>query len=151
MNTKKLLKSTLVRTSLILTLMIALVSCDQEKVMSASEYPSEITSYVATHFPNNSILQIVKESEGISKKYEVLLSENISLEFNKKKEITDIDGNTQLPNSVIPEKILQHVMANYPDSFITDWELDDNKQKVKLNNGLELEFNKEADFLKLDN
>ena len=42
-------------------------------------------------------------------------------------------------------------MANYPDNFITDWELDDKKQKVKLDNGLELEFNKEGNFLKLDN
>lgn len=151
MNKKNLLKSNLVRVSLILTLMIAFISCDQEKVMPASEYPSEITSFVSTHFPNNSILQIVKDSDGMSKKYEVLLSENISLKFDRKKEVTDIDGNKQLPDSVIPEKILQHVMANYPDNFITDWELDDKKQKVKLDNGLELEFNKEGNFLKLDN
>ena len=151
MNKKNLLKSTLVKATLLLTIMIALISCDQEKVMQASEYPSEITSYVSTHFPNNSILQIVKDSEGMTKKYEVLLSENIRLEFDNKKEITDIDGNKQLPNSVIPEKILQYVMANYPNNVITDWELENKRQQIGLDNGLDLEFNLEGDFLRLDN
>jgi len=105
---------------------------------------------VSTNFPDNTILQVVKDSEGISMTYDVLLSENINLEFNRKKEIIEIKAKSKLPNSVIPEKILQHVSTNYPDNFITSWELDDGKQQVKINNGLELEFDKNMDFLKLD-
>lgn len=44
------------------------------------------------------------ERDELSKTYDILLSENINLEFNRKKEIIEIDGETQLPNSVIPEK-----------------------------------------------
>ena len=79
------------------------------------------------------------------------MSESISLEFNRKKEIIDIDGVAQLPNSVIPEKILQYVTTNYPTNFITDWELDDKNQQVQLDNGLDLEFKMNGDFLRIDN
>ncbi|HXK74209.1 MAG TPA: PepSY-like domain-containing protein, partial [Bacteroidales bacterium] len=94
--------------------------------------------------------QAIMERDGLSKTYDILLSENISLEFNRKKEIIEIDGETQLPNSVIPEKILQYVTVNYPTNFITDWKLDGKNQEVQLDNGLNLEFNIKGDFLRID-
>lgn len=144
------LKSILIKTTLILTILIAMISCDKDKVLSSSEYPSEITSYASTHFPNHSILQIVKDGDGMSNSFDVLLSDNISLEFNRKKELTEIDGKVKLPNSVIPDKIHQYVLTNYPDNYITKWKLDDGKQQIKLNNGIEIEFDKNNEFLRLD-
>ena len=147
MEKKNFLKASLIATLFI----ISLTSCTQEVIIPASEYPSEITSYTSTHFPNNSILQVIKDREDLTETYDVLLSENIRLEFNRKKEIIDIDGAAQLPNSVIPEKILQYVTSNYPTNFITDWELDNKNQQVQLDNGLDLEFTMKGDFLRIDN
>ena len=147
MNKKKLIKNSLMATALAFTL----TSCDNEKVIASTDLPSEITSYISTHFPNNSIVQAIKDRDGLTKTYDILLSESISLEFNRKKEIIDIDGVTQLPNSVIPEKILQYVTTNYPTNFITDWKLDDKNQQVQLDNGLDLEFKMNGDFLRIDN
>ena len=132
-------------------LAFTLTSCDREEVIPSTDLPSEITSYISTHFPNNSIVQVIKDRDGLTKTYDILLSESISLEFNRKKEIIDIDGVTQLPNSVIPEKILQYVTTNYPANFITDWELDDKKQQVQRDNELDLEFKMNGDFLRIDN
>ena len=128
-----------------------LTSYDKKEVIPSTDLPSEITSYISTHFPNNSIVQVIKDRDGLTKTYDILLSESISLEFNRKKEIIDIDGVAQLPNSVIPEKILQYVTTNYPTNFITDWELDDKNQQVQLDNGLDLEFKMNGDFLRIDN
>ena len=79
-----------------------------------------------------------------------MLSDQISLEFNRKNQIIDIDGKTALPNSVIPEKIRQYVTANYPTNVITDWELDDRNQQIQLDNGLDLEFTMNGDFIRID-
>ena len=147
MNKKNLIKNSLMATALAFTL----TSCYEEKVIASTDLPSEITSYISTHFPNNSIVQAIKDRDGLTKTYDILLSESISLEFNRKKEIIDIDGVAQLPNSVIPEKILQYVTTNYPTNFITDWELDDKNQQVQLDNGLDLEFKMNGDFLRIDN
>lgn len=73
------------------------------------------------------------------------------MEFNRKNDINEISSISQLPDSVIPEKIRQHTAANFPDNVIIGWELDDRNQQVKLNNGLELEFTKSGDFLRVDN
>ena len=130
---------------------VILIGCDQEKVLTAWEIPSEITEYVSTHFPNNNLLQAVEDRDGLTKTYDVVLSDNITLEFNRKKEITDIDGNTKLPDTVIPNEISQYVATNFPNNVITDWELEDQHQQVGLDNGADLEFTMNGDFIRIDN
>jgi len=127
------------------------ISCEKEIITPSDDLPVEISTYLTIHFPKNTIVQVIKDLDGLTKTYDILLSENISLEFNRKKEVIAIDGVTQLPNSVIPEKIHQYVNINYPTQFITDWELDFDNQQIELNNGLDLEFNKKGDFLRIDN
>ena len=146
MNNRSLLKSALVAVAL----SVSLISCAKEEVIPVSELPAEMKAYISTHFPSNTILQVVKDVDGLTKTYDVLLSERISLEFNRQKEIIDIDSEIALPNSVIPEQIRQYVTANYPSNVITDWELDDRNQQVQLNNGLDLKFNMNGDFLRID-
>ncbi len=143
-------KKFLIKILLVTAIVFSLTACDKEVVMSPSDIPGKITSYVSTHFPDNTIIQAIKDIDGFTKTYEILLSEDISLVFNSRKEIIDIDGTIQLPNSVIPEKILQYVTANYPINFITDWELDGKNQQVQLDNELELLFNMKGDFLRID-
>ena len=133
-----------------LAVLAVLASCDKEEIIASSDLPSEISDYVTTHFPNNVIIQSIEDKDGFTKTYDVMLDGSISLEFNRKKEIIEIDGVSELPSSVIPTKISAYVDANYPTNFITDWELDDKNQQVELDNGLDLEFNMDGDFLKID-
>lgn len=135
----------------IILVLAALTSCQKEKIIPATDLPSEITDYVTTHFPNNQIIQIIEDKDGLTKTYEVLLEGSISLEFNRKKEIIDIDAVSELPNSVIPSKIMTYVVTNYPNNVIIGWGLDDKNQDVELDNGMSLEFNMSGDFLRVDN
>ena len=135
---------------LIATSLILFSACDKETVIPTSDLPNNISTWINTHFPNNAILQIIKDVDGLKRTYDITLEGNIQLEFNRSGEIIDIDSDTQLPDSVIPSKILSYVDTNYPNQFITDWELDDRKQQVELNNGIELIFNKDGDFLRID-
>lgn len=138
-------------TAVVSTAFIALTSCEKETVLTSSQIPIEISEYVSLHFSDHQILQVVKDVDGIIKTYDVLLDDNISLEFNRKKEIIDIDADIQLPESVIPAKISQYVTSNFPDNFITDWELEGKHQQVGLNNDLDLEFTMGGDFIRIDN
>ena len=146
MNQSFFLKSSLVA----IALTLSLISCAKDEVIPVSELPAEMKAYISTHFPSNTILQVVKDVDGLTKTYDVLLSERISLEFNRQKEIIDIDSEIALPNSVIPEQIRQYVTANYPTNVITDWELDDLNQQIQLDNGLNLEFTMNGDFIRID-
>lgn len=145
---KNISKLLIIASSLVLSLTLS--SCNKEEIISSSKLPSEITTYISTHFPTHTVLQVTKEIDGFIKTYEIILSESLSLEFNRKKEVTDIDGISQLPNSVIPEKIRTYVSTNFSDNYIIGWKLERNTQQIKLDNGLELEFNKKGDFLRID-
>ena len=146
MNQSFFFKSSLVA----IALTVSLISCAKDEVIPVSQLPVEIKTYISTHFPSNTIVQVVKDLDGLTKTYDVMLSDQISLEFNRKNQIIDIDGKTALPNSVIPEKIRQYVTANYPTNVITDWELDDRNQQIQLDNGLDLEFTMNGDFIRID-
>lgn len=147
MKTKSLFRSL----HLAIILVLSLNSCDRQTIITSSDLPSEISNYITTHFPENSIVQAVIDRDGLKKTYDIWLSDNFNLEFNRKKQIIEIDGFSQLPNSVIPEKILQFIELNYPNNFIISWELDDKHQQIQLDNGLDLEFNMKGDFLRIDN
>ncbi len=120
-------------------------------LLTEAEIPTGIKSYIETHFSSNTIVRAEKDTENNTITYEIYLNENINLEFNSTSEIIDIDGVIQLPNSVIPQSILDYVSTNYPNNFITDWELEFNHQQVELNNKIELEFELNGNFIRIDN
>lgn len=123
----------------------------QDRIIHQSQLPLEIQNYVKKHFPNEKILTVEEDKDYFSTSYEIQLQNNIELEF-KGVSIKEISSKSKLPNSVIPLKIRNYISEKYPNSYITDWELDDyeRRQQVELNNGLELEFNKNGKFIKLD-
>lgn len=129
----------------------SLTSTAQETVISGKDIPGEITAYVTKYFPAQKLVRAVKDMDDRKIKYEIRLDDRTKLEFNSKRQVTEIDGRSKLPDAVIPARILSYVKTNYPDQFITDWELEGRrKQQVELNNDLTLEFNMAGDFLRMD-
>lgn len=131
-------------------LALVLTSCADDKIVTENDLPEEISTYISNNFPDNEVAQVTVDQEAFSKKYAVILKDNIKLEFDSKNNITDIDANAALPDNVIPAEILAYVNANYPNNVITDWELEDKHQQVKLDNGLTLEFSLAGEFLRID-
>lgn len=129
--------------------LIIMTSCDKEVVIAENNIPSEIKTYVSTHFPTTSILRAVKDKDG-TELYEITLANGVKLEFNKQKEIIDVDWNAKLPDSVIPTNVLSYVNSNYSTNFIIGWELQSGNQEVQLNNNLVLVFNMTGGFLRID-
>lgn len=127
-----------------------MMGCDKEKIVAESDLPDEIVTYLKEHFSGIEISQVIKDKDGFSKHYEVRLADGTKLEFNRKNEIKEIESSKRLPDSVIPAKILTYVLENYPDNHIVKWELDSKDQQVGLNNGLELEFDLDGNFLRID-
>ena len=84
--------------------------------------------------------------DGLTKSYDIISSESISLALNRKKEIISIVGVSKLPDSVIPARLLQYVTTHYLNNVVSDWELDDKNQQIELDYGLNLEFNMKGDF-----
>lgn len=123
---------------------------NQEIVLTESEIPTIIMEYKTTHFPDNDIIRATMDTEANVVTYELDLEGFFEMDFNAEYEIIDIDGTTQLPDSVIPQALLDYVNENYPNNFITDWELELNHQQIELNNDLDLEFDMDGAFIRID-
>lgn len=125
-------------------------SCEAEAMVPATNVPVEIQNYLEKHFPDNPVLQTIKDVDGLELTYDISLKDGVFVEFNRSKEVIDIESTTMLPESVIPAKLAEFVAANYSGSFILGWEKDGRNQQIKLDNGVELEFNRKGEFLRID-
>ncbi|MBS1927238.1 MAG: PepSY-like domain-containing protein [Ferruginibacter sp.] len=130
--------------------LLFMTGCDKETVIPEQNVPTEIKNYVSSHFSSCSISKAIKETDENDEMYEITLSCAVKLEFNKQKEIIDIDGTTKLPDSVIPSNILSYVNSNYATNFIIGWELQSGNQEVQLNNNLVLIFNMAGELLRVE-
>ncbi|MGQ1908238.1 PepSY-like domain-containing protein [Marinifilum sp. RC60d5] len=122
-----------------------------EVLLSDTEIPTEIGTYIETHFTSNTIIQAEKETEANTITYEIFLSDDVNLEFDSELNVTEIESTLELPDSVIPELVLDYVATNYPDNFIIEWELETDYQQIKLDNNVELEFDMDGAFIRIDN
>ena len=138
-------------TVILSALVLFVTSCEKESIIGYEEVPAEIKSYVSTHFPQRAVLQAIKSKGNCDEAFEIKLDSNTTLEFNRKNEITEIESDMALPKAVIPMNIWEYVATNYSNNFITDWSREKYEQEVQLNDGLQLEFNKDGKFLRLDN
>jgi len=82
--------------------------------------------------------------------YEIVLSNQVALDFNEKCDIIEIDGKTEIPESIICTVILTYVNNNYPNNYITGWKLKKFRQQIELDNDLDLLFNNNGDFKGFD-
>lgn len=126
-------------------------SCNKETVVEASKLPESSRTFITTHFPNEDILQVTKDQDGFTTTYAVTLSQLTALEFFKNGRIKEIECKYPIPNAALPTELVSYVQNNYNNNSIIKWSLDNKKQDVTLNSGIELEFDKKGKFKKIDN
>lgn len=127
-----------------------LFSCEKEEVVSDTELPGPAKEFITLHFTNEKIVNVVKEKDFLDKKptYEVLLANGTSMDFDQEGGLTEIDGaQNKLPDSFIPAKIAQYVQTKYANTIIVGWEKEGENQDIELNNNIELCFDKNNEFL----
>ena len=128
---------------------LLLVACDKEKVVQSDDLPANASGFITTHFPGKQILQVVKELDNLKTYYHVYLNNGTKLDFTRQGNIKKIEGTEAIPDTVIPMLILNYVHTHYPTAFIRGWKLEDATQDIKLSADIELEFDKNGNFLRI--
>ncbi|UJH92894.1 PepSY-like domain-containing protein [Antarcticibacterium sp. 1MA-6-2] len=117
--------------------------------------PKTAQDFISKHFSN---LQTEEVKENSSweiwedEKYEVRLSNGLQLDFDENGNIIEIDSqnNEAIPEAAIPASITTYLKSNHPDAKIIGWEKQGKGQEVELSNGIEVEFDNNGKFLKID-
>lgn len=118
--------------------------------INTAEIPGQLTEYVQKYFPSATVMQYKSEMEFNGREYKVYLDNFTKLEFDTNYSLTDAENQSGLPEAILPAKVVDYVKTHYSNSKIVDWEKKRKKQEVELNNNLELEFDLEGNFLRID-
>lgn len=137
--------------ALAIATLVGLQSCEKEDVMiPAAELPSEVISFLDTHFNGIEVRSVIKDYDNSTYEFEVYLSNGTRIELSRRGEWRNVENHLAgVPHSVIPNKILTYIAENYPDQMIIGIERD-RQIDVDLKSGMELVFNLNEDFVRFD-
>lgn len=122
----------------------------QKRYLSANEVPQAIQTFITKNFPENKLIS-VRENQKYGKiEYKIKLTGKTKLKFDQNYKIVEIDSKTALPEQVIPQKIREYVAQHFPNHYIVEWEDKKISQKIELNNDLDIYFDRDGNFLKMD-
>ncbi|MFY0481987.1 PepSY-like domain-containing protein [Flavobacterium sp. PLA-1-15] len=123
----------------------------QEEIIKESELPASAVTFLATNFKNNPVRTVVKDTDMRKVTFEVKLNDGTEVEFNQKGEWKEVDGDKKpIPTAFIPKTILDYVKTKYPNEQITHIDKGLRDYDVDLTNGLDLEFDLNGKFLRID-
>lgn len=148
MKSTNLLKKTL----LITVMLFTFTSCQSQehKVIEIEKLPSNAKTFINSNFSKMSILQVVKDSELFDKEYIVYFNEGSKIEFNSKGDWTEIEITSGVPQKVVPTTIYSFITKKHPNTLIFKINKDNRDYEVKLDNQIEIVFNKKGEFLHYD-
>ncbi len=131
-------------------LLFGLSANAQKTVIKKEALPANAQTFLKTHFGSKKPNYILEDKEILSTEYKVKFSDEIEIEFDKKGNWKEVDGNNaKIPKSIVPKKIASYIKTNFPKEKVTKIEIETSGYEVKLTNGLELKFNLKEDFVKV--
>lgn len=124
-----------------------------EVVVNPTTLPAAATTLISTHFPDAVIRLVEKKNIAALNGaiYDVSLSNGFEIDFDANGNWTEIDGGRlAIPNALVPEKIAAYVTANYPALLLTAIDKERTYYDVELSNDLDLVFDLQGNFLRID-
>ncbi|WP_164108607.1 MULTISPECIES: PepSY-like domain-containing protein [Sphingobacterium] len=133
-------------------LVVAVVANAQDKVITFAQLPKKAQNFVTTYYAADQVVLVKEESELLSgKSYDVKLRDGVKLEFDAKGEWTEVDAELKaVPVKIVPASILEYVKKSFPNNEIVQISRSSRKYGVELTNGIDLEFNKKGQFVRID-
>lgn len=148
------MKKLLLALTVLLSFATLTMSCDKESVITEDQLPQSANQFLNENFKGVKILSVVEEKEGLSgKEFDVLLDNGIEIKFDKNGQWLDIDAKADtatLPDNLIPAAIRDYVKQNYANVGINSIEKEKHGYDVELTNGLDLVFDKDGKFVRID-
>ena len=124
-------------------LAFGVATAQDEGLVPISTLPASAQSFIKQHFSASSIVSVWQDTEkGKVEDYTVLFADG------NWKEVKSRNG--QVSPKIVPTKITKYVHKNYPNVIVKEIKKERTKYEVDLSNGVELIFNLNGKFLKID-
>ncbi len=131
---------------------LSMTACaDDHHLIKYSELPVQAQTFVQKYFNLEDISHIERDREGMHYEYNVYLRNTTEIEFDYQGNLQSIDCKyITVPKGIVPEVIMSFVSLHYPNLYVVEYVIDYRHQTVELNNEMELIFDREGRFLRMD-
>ena len=131
--------------------LVTTACADSHQPIERNQLPEKAQTFLSTYFPDVKISLARKELDVMELSYDVIFTDGSKVEFDRKGNWTEVDCLTNpLPSGIVPEAISKVIRAHYPEAQATKIERDHREIEVKLNNRVELTFNKHMQLIDID-
>lgn len=139
---------------LIVTALLLLASCAgnvRNRPVDFSQLPAQAQEFVKTHFPDNQVSTVVEDAEPGDHEYELYFVDGNKIEFDKKGAWKSVDCQYSfVPEAIIPKPVRDLVATRHPEQKILKIAKEGRDLEVRLNNNLELKFNRDYKLIGYD-
>lgn len=141
---------------MIIAAMASVVVCmsacaEKTQLVKFNELPQKAQTFIETYFNAADISFVKMEKDGLHNDYDVRMTDGTKIDFDHDGSLEEVDCQTKaVPAGIVPEKITTYVAEHFAGAFIVKYEIDRRELKVELNNSLDLEFDKQGNFLRID-
>lgn len=146
---KNQMKKLMFMTCLVL---FALTACaDDDLPIRTNQLPRNAQQFLTQYFRGVEVSYAKQDDEGFDKSYEVVFVDGNKVEFRRDGEWKEVDCRYgRVPDAIVPRAILDFVRQHYAGQYIRKIERDRHGYEVKLTSGLELKFDRNGRFRKID-
>lgn len=135
------------------SILILGICMEKEKVtQDTTTLPAESRLFLSDHYPKAAVSHIKIEKNLLGTKgYDVILTNGVHVEFNRSGQWKEVEGHrTVIPEALVPPGIILYVRNNFADNEIVSIEKESYDCKIKLDNGLELLFDRNENLIEID-
>ena len=139
-----------IKSILLLVAMFAMsfnAKADHDQVITFNQLPQAAQTLLKQYFADKMPLIVTVDWDD----YTVMYDSGEKVEFDKQGNWKDFDcRSSQVPSALIPEQIKTHIRTTFPGTTIIKLDRNRRGYEVKLNNGLEVEYNRTFQVIDID-
>lgn len=140
---------TIILAPLFVALSVLPASAGNDRIITVGELPAASQQFISTCFKEVEVSYAKVDEEWFDKEYKVVFVDGSKVEFVRSGAWKEIDCKYgEVPAGVVPAPIRDCVATRFSDRRIVSIERDRRSYDVKLDNGLDLEF--DSDFRLID-
>ncbi|MBO8455887.1 MAG: PepSY-like domain-containing protein [Bacteroidetes bacterium] len=127
------------------------IYADNDRAISFDRLPEAAKEFITASFPDSRIAYVKKEVDFPEVKYEVMLVDGVTVEFDRRGNWTDIEcryGN--LEPSLVPENIRTSSLSLRPDDKFRRISKGEKGYELKLRSGVEMKFDRWLNLVEID-
>lgn len=144
-------KFTILLASLFAALSILPASADNDRVITVDELPAPARQFIDTHFKGVGVSFAKVDEEFFDKEYKVVFVDGSKVEFVKNGDWKEVDCKYgQLPEGIVPREILDCVASRFAGRRVVCIDRDRRGYDVELDNGYDLEFDRNFRLVDID-